>query len=246
MQNTKCVILAAGKGTRMNEGNPSPIPKALYLLNGQPMISYILTTLKNVTEVEEKPLLVIGYKGELVREKFGNNCEYVEQKEQLGTGHAVKIAVEAIGGNHKNLMVLQADDSAFYKEETLKKFILEHDKNQSKISFLVTKIPNYKDFGRVIRDDSGNVLGIVEKEHLKDDQAEIGEINCGGYLFDFAWLKNNISKLEKTLKGKEYPLPDLIKISLSQGDEVKAFEIDNKEWFGINSREQLKEAEKIM
>lgn len=244
------IILAAGKGTRMNQGRPSPIPKALYPLKDKPMVSYILKTLSQIGA--SQPILVVGYKGEEVEKEFGKSCRYVYQRKRLGTGHAAKLAIDFIRINSSilsapisDLLILQGDDSAFYKPETLKKFIKNHQKNKAILSFLTTIIPRVQDFGRIIRNESGEVADILEKDELNGEQEKIEEVNCGGYLVDFNWLKINIKKLKKTYKGKEYPLPDIIKIALSQGKKVIAYKIDRSEWMGINSLEQLYEAEKV-
>ena len=293
------VILAGGLGTRMAGGRPSPIPKPLIKLSGKPMVSYILETLRNI-ETEKlrnikigKPILVIGPKLDLFKKEFGDNCQYVIQKEALGTAHAAKLAIDYITNSNigfrdgkqikmskipkskhklsgrfeylnlkndlglrasdsefknKNLvLILQGDDSAFYQSDTLEKFIINHCKEKAILSFLTTKLNDPKEFGRVIRNQKGEVVDIVEKENLSVEQKKIKEINCGGYLMDLAWAEENIKKIRKHYKkGKEYPLPDIIKIGLQQGRRVIAFPIDSSEWFGINSPEQLKEAEKLI
>jgi bifunctional UDP-N-acetylglucosamine pyrophosphorylase/glucosamine-1-phosphate N-acetyltransferase len=246
--NIQPIILAAGKGTRMNQGRPSLIPKALYPLRGKPMVAYILKTLAKIGL--KKPILVVGYKGELVEKEFGKNCDYVYQRKRLGTGHAARLAINFVSVSQRSpsalvgdVLILQGDDSAFYQPETLKKFILNHEKNQAILSFLATIIPKVKDFGRVIRNNQNEVVDILEKDELNKEQEKIEEVNCGGYLVDFNWLKTNIKKLKKTYKGKEYPLPDIIKIALSQGRKVIAYKIDRSQWIGINSPDQLQQAE---
>ena len=294
--NTICVqfvILAAGKGTRMNEGRPSPIPKVLIPLHGKPMVSYILEILKNLRLTTYglrltigKPILVIGYKGKMIQERFGDSCDYVWQRQRLGTGHAARLAIDYITKNcchpeaklkdlerffanaqndNKNLVfILQGDDSAFYKPETLNKIIKNHIKEKVVLTFVTTRLPDVKDLGRVVRDKNKNVVGIVEKENMTPEIAKINEINCGAYLFNLDWGVSAIKKITRHLKGgKEYPLPDIIKIALSHKPEalskdkskgyklhvtsckhpVIAYEIPSAEWRGINSPEQLKLAE---
>lgn len=268
MNNIQAIILAAGKGTRMNQGRPSSIPKALIPLAGKPMVSYILKTLGKMAA--KKPILVVGYKAEMIKKIFGDTCWYVVQKKRLGTGHAARLAIEYIAKNSKSqilnskqnnnlgfsalhlgfenenlVLILHADDSAFYKRETLQKFIRNHQQQKATLSFLVTQRPDLNDFGRIIRDKSGRIIQIVEKDDLTPEQRKIGEINCGCYLIDTAWAKTNLKKLKKTCKGgREYPLTDIIKIALKQNKKVTAYAINAREWLGINSPEQLAEAEK--
>lgn len=252
MKNLAVIILAAGKGTRMNQGRPSSIPKALYPIGGKPMVSYIIDTLEKIHM--DKPILVIGYKAQEVKKEFGNRCEYVVQKKRLGTGHAAKLAIDSIcvsprpaSALVRDVLILQADDSAFYKTKTLEKFIKNHQDKKATLSFLTTHIPKMKDIGRVIRDEKNQVVDIVENENLTSKQKKIDEINCGCYLADAAWIKKNIKKIKRTYKGgKEYPLTDIIKIALAQKEKVIAYQIPRREWHGINTLEQLKKAEKII
>jgi len=309
------VILAAGKGTRMNNGNPSPIPKVLFALGGKPIVSYILNTLshlsfgirssslekslvighsaqklktKDQTNIDQlqtknqgpnglrvsKPLLVVGYKAAEVKKEFGSRVSYVEQTKRLGTGHAAKLAIEKVNIGYEKLttvnnsydmlqknatvinrlqplltdvnliLIMMGDDSAFYEAETLKTFIENHIKEKAVLSFLTTKIPGVQDLGRVIRNKSGNLIDIVEKENLTEKQKKIDEINCACYLAELSWLAKTIKQVKKHLKGgKEYPLPDIIKIALKNGEKVIAYEIPNGEFVGINSRDQLEYAE---
>jgi len=316
------VILAAGKGTRMNLGRPSPVPKVLISLGGKPMVSYILETLKNLgtkelrnlkntSEVKEvphlggvegvvinKPTLVIGYKGEMIQKEFGDVCNYVWQRQRLGTGHAARLAIEHIARNlkldlgksrlkpanpkkiinngYKNcyatnincsqplltninlVLILQGDDSAFYKTKTLEKIFEKHLREKAVLTFVTTHLPDAKNLGRVIRDKNNNVIDIVEKENMTSELEKFNEINCGAYLFNLDWGTRAIKKIKKHLKdGKEYPLPDIIKIALldshfrgersphlgSGSSGVIAYEIPSSEWRGINSPEQLKLAE---
>lgn len=259
MKNVQAVVLAGGLGTRMAEGKPSAIPKALMKLAGRPMVSYILETLRNIETKKQKnikmgkPIVVIGPYLDLFQKEFANNCQYVIQKEPLGTGQAAKLGINHIRVNPRHIsasirvqdvFILQGDDSAFYQPRTLEKFIQNHESTKAVLSFLTTKITNPSEFGRVIRDKRGRLINLVEKEHLTPKQEKIKEINCGGYLINLLWAKKNIGKIKRTLKrGKEYPLPDIIKIALRQGRRVNAFPINSSEWFGINSPEQLKEAE---
>lgn len=283
MTNIYFVILAAGKGTRMNEGRPSPIPKVLIPLGGKPMVSYILKTISNFqflisnqnpdsnSQISkdmhiEKPILVIGYKGEMIRKEFGDRCDYVWQRQRLGTGHAAKLAVDYIANRgkrkkekgkndfsrkqDKNLVfILQGDDSAFYKPETLLKIIKNHIQKKAVLTFLTTRLPDVKDLGRVLRDKDGNVLGIIEKENMTPELEKIDEINCGAYLFNLDWGIEAVRQIKKHLKkGKEYPLPDIIKIALNDkryaiSHRVIAYEIPSAEWRGVNSPEQLEIAQ---
>lgn len=295
MHTIQPIILAAGKGTRMNQGVASPIPKALYQIAGKPMIGYILDTLAEISKSKFltsptgrqvsnqipisnpqcqkpnlspelitkihflKPVVVVGYKAQKVIKVLGNKYQYAIQRQRLGTGHAAKIGLEAISVNqrkrgHKSasvragdVFILQSDDSAFYKKETLLKAINEHSNNKATVTFFTTKIPGLTDYGRIIRDANGQVKDVVEKENMTCEQAKIDETNCGAYLVNTKWLKDNIDEITRHYKnGQEYPLPDVIKIALAQNKKVLGIQIDPSEWVGINSPDQLERAERLM
>lgn len=241
----QAVVLAAGKGTRMNNGRSSAIPKVLFPLVNQPIVSYVIETFKKLGIV--KPILVVGYKAGLVRDKFGSKCQYVLQRQRMGTAHAAKLGVKLISDRYHDIIIVQGDDSAFYKKETLKKIIIRHQKNKAVLTFLTARIPNTSDIGRVIRDGKGNVCEVVEKEDMTEEQAKLDEINCGAYIMDLIWAKKNLPKIKKHYKGgKEYPLPDIIKLALGQKVKVVGITIDSAEWIGINTPEQYQRAEEEM
>ncbi|EKD56612.1 MAG: Bifunctional protein glmU [uncultured bacterium] len=271
MQNVQVVILAAGKGTRMNKGKESPIPKALYKIGNKPMIWYILDTLKNIKTQEHKnkkteklnitrPIIVVGYKSKEVIKKLGTNYTYAIQEERLGTGHAAKIGLESISASQLiskgsesapisvgDVFIMQSDDSAFYTKEMLTGAINRHQKEDVVLSFLTTNISGLSDYGRVIRDEQGEVTGVVEKENMTDEQKKLNEINCGAYLMDLAWAKENVPQIKQHhIGGTEYPLPDVIKMAVEQKQKVLGIQINPDEWVGINSLDQLEYANRLM
>lgn len=288
MHKTQFIILAAGKGTRMNQGKASAIPKVLYPIAGQPMISYILHTLKTIANHQDilrqaqdpsgaktkqilnfniqrdshylrkkirgeyniifpKPIIVVGYKAKEVIKKLGQSFIYARQTKRLGTGHAAKIGFKKVPNGAQEVFILQGDDSAFYSAKTLKTVIKKHRQSQAVLTFLTTKIAHCQDFGRVIRDNRGKIIAVVEKDNLTPKQAQSEEINCGSYLLNYDWAKENLTKIKKHYKsGREYPLPDIIKIAISQKKKVNGLVIDRSEWVGVNSPQQLEEADRKM
>ena len=246
MENTSAIVLAAGKGTRLNQGQPSDMPKVMYKICGKPMISYTLKILENINVSDI--VLVIGYKGEMIKKYFGTRYKYAFQKQQKGTGHAVMCAKKAANSNNKYILVIQGDDSAFYTPTTIVNLISSHIKEKAKVSLLTLEHPDPKELGRIIRDKSGRILAIKEKEVLTSSEKKIKEINTGTYCFEADWLWENIKKLKPSATGKgELILPDLIKMAVEQKDNVSAHKIyDHNEWIGINTPEQLEFANKIM
>lgn len=241
----QAIILAAGKGTRMNNGQAAPKPKVLYEIGGKPMVGYLIDNLKKAGLA--KPVLVIGHKGELIKDKFGKSCDYIEQKEALGTGHAVKVCQNKLQGKFNHLVVCYGD-TALTKPKTFNKLLSEHLKNKATITFLTTIFPNpnFYGYGRVIRGKKGNVSEIVEQKVATPEQLKIKECNSGAYIFEAEWLWQNIDKIKKRPKG-EYYLTDLIAMAIDQGKKVLAIPAPNfLEGLGVNSLDNLEEAEKLL
>jgi bifunctional UDP-N-acetylglucosamine pyrophosphorylase/glucosamine-1-phosphate N-acetyltransferase len=246
IQHTSTIILAAGKGTRLNDGLPSPIPKVMNKICGQPMLEYTLKTLENINITDI--VIVVGYKAELIKEYFGNRYKYALQKEQQGTGHAVACAAKSVDPTNEHILVIQGDDSAFYSPVTLVNLINAHVKEKAKVSFLTLIHPQPAELGRIIRNKKGQVVAIKEKEVLTPKERQIQEINTGTYCFEAKWLWQNIKKLKPSATGKgEIILPDLIHLAVEQKDKVSTHTIhDHHEWIGVNTPEQLKLANEVM
>lgn len=247
IHNIEVIILAAGKGTRLNNGKPAGFSKAMMEIGGRPIIDYTLDILKKVTN--DKPILVVGYQGENVKEHVGDKGKYAWQKKQLGTGQAAFQGIKKASGKSKTILILQCDDSGFYKPETLKKFIKFHQKNQTDISAAVTLaviIKNNRDLGRIVVDKNNNLLAIIEKEFMKPkDFKKYKYVNCGCYCFDTHWAKENFPLLKKNKLGR-YDITDIIRMASDQRKKVKIFEFPSREWHGINTQEQWEEAKKII
>jgi len=242
---TQPIILAGGKGTRMNQGKASGVPKVLFKIGNKPMICYILETFRYMELI--KPIIVVGYKAQSVIDELGSNYLYAVQTKRLGTGHAVKIGLKKAYNSAKDIFIVNGDDSAFYSQNMLKGVFKLHQQNNTIITMLIVKIPDASDYGRIIRNLEGNVIGIVEKSDLIEEQKKIDEVNCGAYVINAEWLKANIGKIKKSYKGgKEYPITDLIKLAVLQNQKISGVVIDRKEWVGVNNLEQLSEANRLI
>ncbi|MFA5051727.1 MAG: sugar phosphate nucleotidyltransferase [Patescibacteria group bacterium] len=246
IQHTSAIILAAGKGTRLNNGQPSAKPKVMHEICGKPMLEYTLKTLENINITDV--VIVVGYMADSIRAYFGNRYTYAMQTEQKGTGHAVMCAENAVDKTNPHVLVIQGDDSAFYSPKTLIDLIGWHVSEKAKVSLLTLKHPKPAELGRIIRDEAGDVIAIKEKEVLTDEEKKIDEINTGTYCFETAWLWENIKKLQPSATGKgELIIPDLVKLAVDQKQKVSAHRItDHYEWIGVNSPEQLEYANGVM
>lgn len=234
------VILAAGQGKRL--GN-TQVPKVLQLIAGRPIVSYILGEFSNNNFSNENICLVVGYRKDMVIEEFGSDYLYAEQKELLGTAHAAMTGAMALPGELKNFLVVNGDDSAFYKFETILGFVKNHIENKNKISLLTSELENPLGLGRVLRDKTGRVVDIIEKERLKIEQEKIKEISTGTYCFDREWFLDRYKNLKPIPGLGEYGLPSLVPLALDDGSRFGAYKLSEPgEWFGVNTLEQLKEA----
>ena len=244
MQLQAAIVLAAGKGTRLNNGDPSTKPKVMYEIAGRPMISYTRDLLLklNIPQI----VFVVGYQYQVVENYLGQSFDYAFQEEQLGTGHALKLGLEKIKSANGYLLVLQGDDSSFYKPETILDFIEKVATVRAPVGLITSIQDDPGSLGRVIRDDDGYVEAIIEKAELTPEQENLKEINCGTYLFNLQWLSDNINRLIKHEPKGEYFLPDLIKIAIDEKEKVLAYTLENpQEWMGVNTPEQLEIADAL-
>ena len=240
------IILAAGKGTRMNEGRGSPIPKVMFEILGKPIIHYSVDLIKKAGI--ENVIVVVGYKKEMIMDCLGDKVLYAVQEEQLGTGHAAMMAESLVKESAKAIIIFYGDNP-LYKPETVRRLIKIYIKQKPTIAMLSVKFkdPEFWGFGRIIRNKLGNVIGIVEQKDCKPEQLKIQESNTGFYIFDSRWFWENCRKIETNNVQKEYYLTDIIKIACAQGGKIIAMPVsEEKEALGINTPEQLKQAEEVI
>jgi UDP-N-acetylglucosamine diphosphorylase/glucosamine-1-phosphate N-acetyltransferase len=242
IENKFCaLILAAGKGTRMK----SDLAKVLHVLDGKPLLHYSLTAAKDAGA--EKIVAVIGHQADDVREKFSNSgCIFVEQKPQLGTGHAVLQAKDVLA-DYNGLTVILCGDVPLLKAATIKSLIDNHQTAKADVSVLTTIPPPPHAYGRIVKDKKGNVLKIVEHKDATEDEKKIGEINTGIYCVDTKFLFHALGKITNNNQQREYYLTDIVEIACREEHKVKSFiAFDYIEVMGINTLEELSRAEKYL
>lgn len=234
------VILAAGMGTRMK----SKMPKVLHKVCGKPLSKWVIDA--SEAAGADKVCAVVGHKAETVKEVLGDVCEFALQAEQKGTGHAVMQAIDVIK-NSKGEVVILNGDTPLITAETINKAIEYHKNNGNQATVITAILDDATGYGRIVRDNDGSVLKIVEQKDASEEEKKINEVNSGMYVFDAQSLVYALDKITPNNAQGEYYLTDTLEILLSAGKKIGGYAIsDNDEIRGINDRVQLNEAENIM
>ncbi|MBG6249386.1 MULTISPECIES: bifunctional UDP-N-acetylglucosamine diphosphorylase/glucosamine-1-phosphate N-acetyltransferase GlmU [Symbiopectobacterium] len=231
------VILAAGKGTRMY----SDLPKVLHPLAGKPMVQHLIDA---AMETGAKQVhLVYGHDGDLLKDRLTNpDLNWVLQAEQLGTGHAMQQAAPFFADDEDILMLY--GDVPLISPATLARLLV--DKPQGGIALLIVKLDDPTGYGRIVRDDNGSVVGIVEHKDATEQQRQINEINTGILAANGQDLKRWLSQLNNNNAQGEYYITDIIAMAASEGRRVEAVHPDNlSEVEGVNNRLQLATLERV-
>ena len=235
------IVLAAGKGTRMK----SPLAKVLQPLKNQPLLYYVLESLVPLNP--DFSVLVVGFQSQIVKESFSDRgLIFVEQKEQLGTGHAAQQAKLALHDFSGDILVV-CGDMPLIKSQTLIDLIARHREKKSVCTVLTLKSSKKKEFGLVIRDDQGSISKIVEYKDASEDEKKVDEFNSGVYCFDKYLFSKALDSIGNNNVQKEYYLTDTIQYIVSSGFIVETVQItDTIQLLGINTQEDLSLAEKIL
>ncbi len=235
--NIKCVILAGGQGKRMK----SSTPKVLHPLFGKPILMHIVDTVKTL-----RPRDIVIVVSEVISHVLEDieGIDIVIQRRPLGTGDALKKALEKVKFD-KTLLVMNGD-TPLIREETLRRLILLHKKEKNDITFLSFITDEPGSYGRIIRNDDGKVMKIVEAMALKEKDKDIKEVNAGVYLIEPTAVEL-LRSIRKNSISSEYYLTDIIEIARKRGLKVNAHPFaDEEEMIGINTRIELSRAIKIM
>lgn len=242
MKPCAAIVLAAGKGTRMKSG----VIKVLHPVAGLPMLSWPVSAAR---EAGATPIvLVIGHQANAVQGLFrgdgGVLCAMQEQ--QLGTGHAVACALDALSGFRGTLLIL-CGDTPLLRPETLSDLLKFHADHAAVVTVLTAVMDDPHGYGRVIRDEDGRVMRIVEQKDADPEEQDIREINSGIYCMESDFLFENIRSIGNNNAQQEYYLTDLVAIAVRKGLTCLAMPTaDADEIMGINDRVQLAEAARIL
>lgn len=245
VNNVGVVILAAGRGTRLNCTDK---PKVMCEIGGKPIVSYAVETLKTMGFSKDQICLVVGFRKDTVKEYFGGTVTYADQDEQLGTAHAAWVGMQKIKRLEdykiEQILVMGGDDSAFYTADSLAKFVHAHRDARATVSVLTVEVDDPSGLARIIRDSEGNITAILEKEQISEEQKSICEVNTGTYCIDRAWFEAVYPRMPKVDGLNEYGLNMIIGMAKSEGMQMQAVKLENHdEWFGINTLEELNKAD---
>ncbi len=208
------------------------------------MVEHVLQTVKDAAC--QRTVVVVGHGAEMVRSYLGEGIEFVFQEQQLGTGHAVQQAEPLLGGEDGTTVILYGD-TPLVTSETIGSLLQIHTDTGSAATVLTAVVPNPQGLGRIIRDEAGNVLRIVEQKDCTPEQAAITEINTGMYCFDNKKLFQALRKVTNQNAQGEYYLTDVMEILKNAGETVGAYcTPDFAEGIGVNDRVGLGEAEALM
>ncbi len=234
-------VLAAGKGKRMCSSRP----KVLHPVLGRAMLDYLLHT---VEELQPKGIAVVtGHASDQVRDHVGNpaNLSWVIQDKQLGTGHAVS-QCEAVISDVRDVLIV-CGDTPLLSSGTLRALVAAHRGSDAGITVLTATPPSSAGYGRIVRDERGEIVQIVEQRDASPDQERIREVSSGIYCVRFDTLFELLHQVENRNAQNEYYLPDIVPIGLRAGIKVGSSMMeDPSEMLGVNNRAQLAEVERIM
>jgi bifunctional UDP-N-acetylglucosamine pyrophosphorylase / glucosamine-1-phosphate N-acetyltransferase len=243
MSNRVAVVLAAGKGTRMQ----TDLPKVLVPVHGRPILKYVIDAL-DAADID-RIIVVVGYRGNDVQDALAGHprVQFVQQHEQLGTGHAVQMCRDALQGHSGPVLVL-AGDSPLVQASSLRRLLEEFDARGPSCLLGTLHAPNPQGLGRIVRDlKTGEFLGIVEEKDATDEQRRITEVNMSTYVFRGPELLWALERLSNRNQQREYYLTDCPGMLRAKGEPVEALAVLQPcEALSINTPEQLVEVEDAM
>lgn len=239
---TKAVILAAGKGTRMK----SNTPKVLHKIFEKPLLGYVLDNVKNIVS---ESFVIVGHHAEEVTNFVEKNYELAKtvlQSPQLGTGHAVSMVCPELE-NFEGQVIILCGDTPLITEDTLKNFIETHNSLKSDLTVMSTIFDNPTNYGRIIRDKDNSLKCIIEEKDATPEEKSVKEVNAGIYCLNWEKIKPAFSQLTSNNAQGEYYLTDIIAWGKQHNLNVNAYILENSdEIYGINSRSNLATATRIL
>ena len=244
MEKTEIIILAAGKGTRME----SELPKCLVSIKGIPMIERLLSGIEK--SLVNKPLIVVGHKAEEVEKYLAGKARFVRQLEQKGTAHAAQTALQALLPTTEHVIILYADHP-FVSADTIEKLISEL--SQKTVAIAVTDAADFggwkslfRHWGRIVYSKDGSIDRITEYKDADDSVRALSKVNPGFYAFNAVWLASTLEKVKPINAQGEYYLTDVIKMAREENLEIGEVVIEPFEAMGVNSKSEVEYAESLL
>ena len=236
------VVLAAGKGTRLQSEN-NDLPKVMRLAVGKPLLQYVLDSISFIEK--SNTVLVVGYKKEEIMSRFG---EYVfaYQEQQLGTGHAVMAAADNLASFDGDVLICYGD-MPLLTRDTYLSLVREHQESRNDCTVLTGTSDLSLPYGRIVRDENGGFLRVVEDRDCTEQERAITELNIGVYVFNSQKLLAALKLIGNKNAQGEYYVTDVPEILLAQGAKVGICKLElGPEIIGVNTTEQLDLVEKII
>lgn len=235
------IILAAGKGTRMNSKD---VNKVALSVGDRPLILRTIDILKS-SGIEEI-VVVVGFAKESVIKLLTPDIKIAVQSELLGTGDAERVGLDKISSDIESILSVSGDDSFLYTPEIFNNMIAVHEDMKAAMTFVTVNIDNPTGYGRIIRNSAGKITKIVEELNATEEERKINEVNTGCYLFDKKILQDNINKIKVNSLKKEFYLTDILEIFLVNKYTIASINIPSANWRGINTPEELEMAEQVL
>ncbi len=239
LDNVTAVVLAAGLGTRMKTN----LPKVLHGLGSETLLGKIVSNLKKAGI--DDIIAVVGYKAEIIEKLFNDRVRFVRQPELLGSGDAVGHAVDFLNDSEGSVLVT-CGDTPLISPESYTRLINEHFTKKADCTLMTSHRDDPTSYGRILRAEDGAVVGIIEEKDADDQQAKIKEVNVGAYCFDQVSLKKYIRDIKMNKNKEEYYLTDIIEILVDEKKNIFSVSCGKDETIGINSRQDLAEAHRII
>jgi bifunctional UDP-N-acetylglucosamine pyrophosphorylase/glucosamine-1-phosphate N-acetyltransferase len=238
------IILAAGQGKRMQMTN---VNKVTLHIAQKPIIVHIVDFINNL-KIETIVVVIGHYKESVIESLKEKNIIYAEQKEVLGSAHAVMTALTSLPKDITDVMVVYGDDAVLYSNKNksiISKALDLHQNNHNAITLLTITIDNPFGLGRIVRGIDGKISSIVEEKDATYKEREIQEINPGCFIFSVEFLKKYLPMVQKSKITGEYYLTSLIDLAVKNNEAVDTLQGGKLTWRGVNTKEELKQAEEL-
>jgi bifunctional UDP-N-acetylglucosamine pyrophosphorylase/glucosamine-1-phosphate N-acetyltransferase len=239
MKEIGVILLAAGQGKRMN----SSLPKVLHSVGGRPLFLHVLAAAHRVQP--RRVVIVIGHGAEDVKRAYpGDDVVWIVQEQQLGTAHAVLCAKNCFRDFDGDILILSGD-VPLISQRTLNTMVDTHRQHSAALTLLTALPKDPTGYGRILRDECGEITGIAEERDATAAQKEIREVNAGVYVASSQFIFGALERVKNNNDQREYYLPDAVTIGIGQGKRIATVGVDDaREVMGINTREELAQMEK--